>query len=163
MKKRALTSVCGLVLILAVLLTFVCVFTIYRDPINEAVLNTLNDIGIDGTHLSAAPESASVAEAAGSLSVSNAGKYWFPNNSWTKPGNSGNCEYYSGNSASNLHGSGVSPKHTYISFKNNNGGTGIFGWGGNDKYGNFKGSITVTLSGTTTSVTNSPPIYKSAP
>lgn len=65
MKKRAITSVCGLVLILAVLLTFVCVFTIYRDPINEAVLNTLNDIGIDGTHLSAAPESASVAEAAG--------------------------------------------------------------------------------------------------
>lgn len=64
MKKRAITSVCGLVLILAVLLTFVCVFTIYRDPINEAVLNTLNDIGID------APESASVAEAAGSLSVS---------------------------------------------------------------------------------------------
>ena len=59
MKKRAITSVCGLVLILAVLLTFVCVFTIYRDPINEAVLNTLNDIGID------APESASVAEAAG--------------------------------------------------------------------------------------------------
>lgn len=147
MKKRALTSVCGLVLILAVLLTFVCVFTIYRDPINEAVLNTLNDIGIDGTHLSAAPESASVAEAAGSLSVSNAGKYWFPNNSWTKPGNSGNCEYYSGNSASNLHGSGVSPAHTYISFKNNNGGTGIFGWGGNDKYGDFSGSFTVTLSG----------------
>lgn len=65
MKKRAITSVCGLVLILAVLLTFVCVFTIYRDPINEAVLNTLNDIGIDGTHLSAATESASVAEAAG--------------------------------------------------------------------------------------------------
>lgn len=65
MKKRAITSVCGLVLILAVLLTFVCVFTIYRDPINEAVLNTLNDIGIDGTHLSSAPESASVAEAAG--------------------------------------------------------------------------------------------------
>ena len=83
MKKRALTSVCGLVLILAVLLTFVCVFTIYRDPINEAVLNTLNDIGIDGTHLSAAPESASVAEAAGSLSVSNAGKYWFPSGAWT--------------------------------------------------------------------------------
>ena len=147
MKKRALTSVCGLVLILAVLLTFVCVFTIYRDPINEAVLNTLNDIGIDGTHLSAAPESASVAEAAGSLSVSDARTYDFPNNSWTKPNNSDNCEYYSGNSASNLHGSGVSPKHTYISFKNNNGGTGIFGWGGNDKYGNFKGSITVTLSG----------------
>ena len=84
MKKRAITSVCGLVLILAVLLTFVCVFTIYRDPINEAVLNTLNDIGIDGTHLSAAPESASVAEAAGSLSVSGTGKRSFPSGAWTK-------------------------------------------------------------------------------
>ena len=83
MKKRAITSVCGLVLILAVLLTFVCVFTIYRDPINEAVLNTLNDIGIDGTHLSAAPESASVAEAAGSLSVSGTGKRSFPSGAWT--------------------------------------------------------------------------------
>lgn len=84
MKKRAITSVCGLVLILAVLLTFVCVFTIYRDPINEAVLNTLNDIGIDGTHLSAAPESASVAEAAGSLSISGTGQRSFPSGAWTK-------------------------------------------------------------------------------
>ena len=122
MKKRALTSVCGLVLILAVLLTFVCVFTIYRDPINEAVLNTLNDIGIDGTHLSAAPESASVAEAAGSLSVSDAGTYDFPKGSWTGCVNDDNncakCKNFYGDTASNLHGSGVSPEHTYISFKN---------------------------------------------
>lgn len=149
MKKHAITSVCGLVLILAVLLTFVCVFTIYRDPINEAVLNTLNDIGIDGTHLSAAPESASVAEAAGSLSVSDAGKQWFPNGSWTGYNNNsdenscGKCKNYYGNTASNLHGSGISPAHTYISFKNEHDR-----WiGSQDRYGTFTGSFTVTLSG----------------
>ena len=147
MKKRALTSVCGLVLILAVLLTFVCVFTIYRDPINEAVLNTLNDIGIDGTHLSAAPESASVAEAAGSLSVSDAGTYDFPNGSWTGCVNDDNncdkCKNFYGDTASNLHGSGVSPKHTYISFKNEHDRW----FGSQDRYGTFTGSFTVTLSG----------------
>lgn len=147
MKKRAITSVCGLVLILAVLLTFVCVFTIYRDPINEAVLNTLNDIGIDGTHLSAAPESASVAEAAGSLSVSNAGTYDFPNGSWTGCDNDDNncakCKNFYGDTASNLHNSGVNPKHTYISFKNEHDR-----WiGSQDRYGTFKGSFTVKLSG----------------
>ena len=141
MKKRALTSVCGLVLILAVLLTFVCVFTIYRDPINEAVLNTLNDIGID------APESASVAEAAGSLSVSDAGTYDFPKGSWTGCVNDDNncakCKNFYGDTASNLHGSGVSPKHTYISFKNEHDR-----WiGSQDRYGTFTGSFTVTLSG----------------
>ena len=147
MKKRAITSVCGLVLILAVLLTFVCVFTIYRDPINEAVLNTLNDIGIDGTHLSAAPESASVAEAAGSLSVSDAGTYDFPKGSWTGCVNDDNncdkCKNFYGDTASDLHGSGVSPKHTYISFKNEHNQ-----WiGSQDRYGTFTGSFTVTLSG----------------
>lgn len=147
MKKRALTSVCGLVLILAVLLTFVCVFTIYRDPINEAVLNTLNDIGIDGTHLSAAPESASVAEAAGSLSVPDARTYDFPNGSWTGCVNDENncdkCKSKYGDAASNLPEDGVNPKHTYISFKNEHNRW----FGSQDRYGTFTGSFTVKLSG----------------
>lgn len=147
MKKRALTSVCGLVLILAVLLTFVCVFTIYRDPINEAVLNTLNDIGIDGTHLSAAPESASVAEAAGSLSVPDARTYDFPNGSWTGCVNDENncdkCKSKYGDIASNLPEDGVNPKHTYISFKNEHNRW----FGSQDRYGTFTGSFTVKLSG----------------
>ncbi len=147
MKKRALTSVCGLVLILAVLLTFVCVFTIYRDPINEAVLNTLNDIGIDGTHLSAAPESASVAEAAGSLSVPDARTYDFPNGSWTGCVNDENncdkCKSKYGDTASNLPEDGVNPKHTYISFKNEHNRW----FGSQDRYGTFTGSFTVKLSG----------------
>lgn len=147
MKKRAITSVCGLVLILAVLLTFVCVFTIYRDPINEAVLNTLNDIGIDGTHLSAAPESASVAEAAGSLSVPDARTYDFPNGSWTGCVNDENncdkCKSKYGDTASNLPEDGVNPKHTYISFKNEHNRW----FGSQDRYGTFTGSFTVKLSG----------------
>lgn len=151
MKKRALTSVCGLVLILAVLLTFVCVFTIYRDSINEAVLNTLNDIGIDGTHLSAAPESASVAEAAESLpadGVKDAGTYWFPSGSWTGCSNDtddtdcNKCKKSYGDTASNLPKDGVNPEHTYISFKNEHNRL----IGSQDRYGTFKGSFTVKLS-----------------
>lgn len=141
MKMKALNKFLGLIIILLIMSVFVCLFTLYREPVDSLIQSVLDDIGIE------APESASVAEAAGSLSVSNAGKYWFPNNSWTKPSNSGNCEYFAGNTASNLNGSGVNPKYTYISFKNNNGGTGILGWGGNDKYGSFSGSFTVTLSG----------------
>lgn len=147
MKKHAITSVCGLVLILAVLLTFVCVFTIYRDSIDAAVLNTLNDIGIDGTHLSAAPESASVAEAAGSLSVPDARTYDFPNGSWTGCVNDENncdkCKSKYGDAASNLPEDGVNPKHTYISFKNEHNRW----FGSQDRYGTFTGSFTVKLSG----------------
>lgn len=153
MKKRALTSVCGLVLILAVLLTFVCVFTIYRDPINEAVLNTLNDIGIDGTHLSAAPESASVAEAAGSLSVSGTGKRSFPSGAWTassaqsgpykwttgalwwKEEHEGYLKWTSADSGSH---NGASFSHGFLRLENSANQTLSHA---------FTGSFTVTLSG----------------
>lgn len=153
MKKRAITSVCGLVLILAVLLTFVCVFTIYRDPINEAVLNTLNDIGIDGTHLSAAPESASVAEAAGSLSVSGTGKRSFPSGAWTassaqsdpykwttgalwwKEEHTGYLKWTSADSGSH---NGASFSHGFLRLENSANQTLSHA---------FTGSFTVTLSG----------------
>lgn len=152
MKKRAITSVCGLVLILAVLLTFVCVFTIYRDPINEAVLNTLNDIGIDGTHLSAAPESASVAEAAGSLSISGTGQRSFPSGAWTKSDGKktyswttgawfweetkyGDLLWKSGDSGTN---NGTSFSNGFLRLENK----------ANNTYTHtFTGSFTVTLSG----------------
>ena len=77
MKKKALNKFLGLIIILLIMSVFVCLFTLYREPVDFLIQSVLDDIGIE------APESASVAEAAGSLSVSGTGKRSFPSGAWT--------------------------------------------------------------------------------
>lgn len=65
MKKKALNKFFGLIVILVAMFAFVCLFTLYRGPVDSAVKDVLDNIGIEDSVISSSVNDANVAYAAG--------------------------------------------------------------------------------------------------
>ena len=137
MSKKVVRKFSAFAIILVVMLASLCIFTLYQSSVNAVLLDALDKVDIDTAQISSSLDQVDVAEAAGSVSFSDAGSQYFPAGAWNATkGSSGSTTYWCG---TNLTFDGKFYEKDVISVKCTSILTSV-SW-------SFSGSFTVNLSG----------------